>query len=260
MMLRSIVYGLILFIGFPSLARSQSFMFQPNSNVGLRVLLIDYGAVNGLSDKLRTNGLEIKYIRELSPRFAVAVPLKVGVAHMADDLYNRSFVSADALLHYHFNNLIDKLVPDALGGVGMMREDTPAGRVQLPVGAGANFRVGDFSFVNVQAEFRVSPEKQRHSLQLGFGFIYRFKKYDSDNDGVGDLIDECPDKPGLRAFKGCPDTDGDWIPDPKDNCPTEAGTRRTRGCPDRDKDGVPDYEDVCPDVPGYREYKGCPQG
>lgn len=259
-MRRAIFHTILLLLGTVTLARGQSFLFQPNSNIGLRVLLIDYGTVNGLSDKLRTNGLEIKYIRELTPNFAVALPVKVGVAHMADDLFNRSFVSADALLHYHFNTLNDKIVPYALGGVGMMREDTPAGRVQLPVGGGANLKVGDFSFVNVQAEFRVSPEKKRHSLQLGFGFIYRFKKYDADNDGVGDLIDECPDKPGLRAFNGCPDTDGDGIPDPRDICPTEAGTRRTKGCPDRDRDGVADYEDACPDVAGYKEYKGCPQG
>lgn len=239
---------------------AQSSVFQPNSNLALRVLLIDYGIVNGIPDKLLTNGVELKYIREMSGQLAIAFPLKIGIAHMGDDLYNRSFVSSDALLHYKFPFSNEKISPYALAGAGVMRDNSPKVRAQFPVGGGLNVQAGDFSFINVQAEFRASPEKKRHSFQLGVGVVFRFKKIDSDGDGVGDLIDECPDLPGPRAFNGCPDTDGDGIIDKKDDCPTEPGRRRTRGCPDRDRDGVADYEDECPDEYGYREYKGCPQG
>lgn len=250
----------LFFLCFSLPGKAQTSLFQQSSNLAFRVLLIDYGKVNGISDKLMTNGLELKYIRELTPEFTLAFPVKAGVAHMLDDLYNRSFVSMDAMAHYKFQNLSDNTVPYALAGAGLMRDNEPTVRSQFPVGGGVNIKAGDFSFINVQAEFRVSPEKKRHSFQLGLGIVYRFKKNDSDGDGVGDLIDECPDIPGPREFNGCPDSDGDGIIDKKDDCPTEPGRRRTRGCPDRDRDGIADYEDACPDEYGYAEFKGCPQG
>lgn len=250
----------LLLVCFSVTGKAQIPFFQPNSNLAFRVLLIDYGKVNGIPDKLVTNGLELKYIREISPVLSLALPVKVGVAHMSDDLYNRSFVSMDALVHYKFEAFSEKTVPYALAGAGLMWDNEPAVRSQFPIGAGVNIKAGDFSFINVQAEYRVSPEKKRQGFQLGLGIVFRFKKNDSDGDGVGDLIDECPDTPGPREFNGCPDSDGDGIIDKKDDCPTEPGRRRTRGCPDRDRDGIADYEDACPDEYGYAEFKGCPQG
>ena len=81
---------------------------------------------------------------------------------------------------------------------------------------------------------------------------------DRDKDGVSDKFDECPDVPGVWAFKGCPDTDGDGIQDSEDDCPAEAGLIEFRGCPDTDGDGVPDKDDDCPTVPGLKEFRGCP--
>lgn len=76
---------------------------------------------------------------------------------------------------------------------------------------------------------------------------------DRDDDGVPDYKDECPDKPGSAANKGCPDTDGDGIIDKEDNCPDTPGLAKFNGCPDTDGDGVSDDRDQCPDTP-----KGCP--
>jgi outer membrane protein OmpA-like peptidoglycan-associated protein len=81
---------------------------------------------------------------------------------------------------------------------------------------------------------------------------------DSDGDKVSDKLDECPDIPGVWAFKGCPDTDGDGIPDSEDECPLEAGLPEFGGCPDRDGDGIPDKDDECPDEAGLKEFRGCP--
>jgi outer membrane protein OmpA-like peptidoglycan-associated protein len=81
---------------------------------------------------------------------------------------------------------------------------------------------------------------------------------DSDGDGIQDSEDACPNAAGLAEFNGCPDTDGDGIPDKDDACPNEAGPAATNGCPDRDGDGVPDKDDQCPDVAGPAENSGCP--
>ncbi len=92
------------------------------------------------------------------------------------------------------------------------------------------------------------------------------REMDSDNDGVPDSRDECPNTPAGVAVdaKGCPiDTDGDGVPDYLDQCPgTPAGVEvDSRGCPlDSDGDGVPDYQDQCPNTPAGTQVNalGCP--
>ncbi|TAE49109.1 MAG: OmpA family protein [Cytophagia bacterium] len=87
---------------------------------------------------------------------------------------------------------------------------------------------------------------------------------DRDRDGVPDLVDKCPDLPGIKALDGCNDRDGDGVLDHEDDCPDEPGLKRLKGCPDkgngdRDGDGVIDREDLCPDVKGTKANKGCPE-
>ena len=83
---------------------------------------------------------------------------------------------------------------------------------------------------------------------------------DRDGDGILDKDDLCPDTPGLKEFKGCPDTDGDGLFDAVDNCPKAAGPIENNGCPypDTDNDGLLDNEDECPNIAGPTENKGCP--
>jgi OmpA-OmpF porin, OOP family len=75
-----------------------------------------------------------------------------------------------------------------------------------------------------------------------------------------DADDNCPDVPGVAAFKGCPDTDKDGITDREDKCPNEPGMAKYGGCPvpDSDKDGLNDENDKCPTVAGVARYEGCP--
>lgn len=57
---------------------------------------------------------------------------------------------------------------------------------------------------------------------------------DSDNDGVCDLYDKCPDTPEGYVVDGagCPlDTDRDGVPDTIDECPTIPGPPTNNGCP-----------------------------
>ena len=89
---------------------------------------------------------------------------------------------------------------------------------------------------------------------------------DSDKDGVPDGLDKCPDTPpGAHVdATGCPtDADQDGVPDGLDQCPnTPPGVHvDATGCPvDSDHDGVPDGIDQCPDTPAGAtvDAKGCP--
>jgi outer membrane protein OmpA-like peptidoglycan-associated protein len=90
--------------------------------------------------------------------------------------------------------------------------------------------------------------------------ISLFEKKDSDNDGVADKNDKCPETPsGVKVDKtGCPvDTDIDGVPDYLDECADLAGSSTSNGCPDTDKDGIADAKDRCPDIAGSAELKGC---
>lgn len=100
---------------------------------------------------------------------------------------------------------------------------------------------------------------------------------DSDNDGIIDEEDLCPEEPedfdGDKDEDGCPDivadTDGDGIFDDEDQCPREAedldGFKDQDGCPeaDNDGDGVLDLDDLCPmaleDHDGFEDLDGCPE-
>jgi outer membrane protein OmpA-like peptidoglycan-associated protein len=95
---------------------------------------------------------------------------------------------------------------------------------------------------------------------------------DKDGDGVADYKDKCPDEPGDRNNKGCPDEedmeaddDGDGVANSKDKCPKESGSKENDGCPDGsdteqddDFDGIPNSQDKCPDRSGSIEHGGCP--
>jgi OmpA-OmpF porin, OOP family len=99
------------------------------------------------------------------------------------------------------------------------------------------------------------------------------QRKDTDNDGVVDLEDKCPEVAGLVKYKGCPppDADGDGFLDDEDKCPNKAedfdGFQDTDGCPeeedaDADNDGILDQADKCPTDPedkdGFEDADGCP--
>ena len=76
------------------------------------------------------------------------------------------------------------------------------------------------------------------------------------------MDDKCANtKPGIRVdIKGCPlDSDNDGVMDDMDNCPNVAGIVALKGCPDTDGDGVSDMDDRCPKTKGTLENKGCPE-
>jgi hypothetical protein len=98
---------------------------------------------------------------------------------------------------------------------------------------------------------------------------------DTDQDGIYDYNDNCPNKPGTEATNGCPDSDGDGVKDSQDAFPNDpecqSDSDRDGVCDskdeypndpsrqyDSDSDGVADSNDDCPETPGMPEKDGCP--
>ncbi len=149
----------------------------------------------------------------------------------------------------------------------------------LPVGVGLKINFFDEAglFVNSQYRIPITTETANYHLynSIGVSGVLRQKPpvvkpvpqiptapLDSDNDGITDDKDKCPQVPGVAKYEGCPvpDTDKDGINDELDKCPTVPGIAKYEGCPipDTDKDGINDEEDRCPTVPGVARYQGCP--
>ena len=151
----------------------------------------------------------------------------------------------------------------------------------MPTGLGLQFNLGEGTYVNTLFGYnaKISSLAINHlTYSIGIGSPLKDKKEapvvvapppppppvdkDSDNDGIVDSKDKCPDVPGVAKYDGCPvpDTDGDGINDENDKCPTVKGIAKYQGCPipDTDKDGINDEEDKCPNVAGVARYQGCP--
>lgn len=177
------------------------------------------------------------------------------------------YSSVEAIIKYNISE--GDIYPYLFAGYGLSNfgketdsdglfPSTGAGRTYLG-GVGLKYQLSDKFHLNVSTSYKSSNEKGSYNhLQHVVGFSYVFGAQDTDQDGVSDKKDICPEVPGLKEFEGCPDTDGDGIPDNKDACPEEAGTAELNGCPDADGDGVADKDDACPDAAGSVEMNGCP--
>jgi len=187
-----------------------------------------------------------------------------------------------ALLNYEYDfNKQNKITPYTFIGAGyqVVTGDYPNSFV-ADAGLGAKVEVKQH--IDIFAELRgLRDFKNNDNHYSGlFGIEYKFgenkseddttqatpKPIDSDNDGVIDSLDKCPNTPsGVKVDKnGCPiDSDNDGVADYLDKCPnTPNGVKVDKnGCPiDSDNDGIADYLDKCPNTPnGVKVNKnGCP--
>jgi len=68
-------------------------------------------------------------------------------------------------------------------------------------------------------------------LHKGYNTIKGCINNDRDGDGITDKLDQCPDDPGGRKAKGCPDIDNDGTADKSDKCTYQKGSQNNGGCP-----------------------------
>jgi OmpA-OmpF porin, OOP family len=120
------------------------------------------------------------------------------------------------------------------------------------------------------AQKEKKPKKGVTPRKVTVPIVY---KVDTDNDGVPDVRDQCPNTPKSQKVNdyGCPtDTDNDGVYDFEDKCPgtpgdgeanlQSMGSKENGGCPwgDKDGDGFLDNADKCPEIAGVARFFGCP--
>jgi OOP family OmpA-OmpF porin len=184
---------------------------------------------------------------------------------------------------YHFKDQTEKLRPYLLAGVGYenwTNNDLDDGGVGA-VGAGIKYAINEWMNLRAEVKDVIRFDDGGNTLAYTAGIMIPFNKVekaapaapltslDSDEDGVIDTNDKCPNTPmgTIVDQNGCPvttDSDGDGVIDPLDNCPdSKTNQVDENGCPlDSDKDGVPDYLDQCPNTPaGFKvDSQGCTIG
>jgi outer membrane protein OmpA-like peptidoglycan-associated protein len=161
---------------------------------------------------------------------------------------------------------------DVLGGVQLH----PKREVTVMIGAGA----GVLTSAARRDEWRAflgitwAPQPRETRVQASLAPAPLDGDPDSDQDGVPDRLDRCPneseDRDGWQDDDGCPepDNDGDGVPDLQDKCPNDPedrdGFADDDGCPDADNDGdgIADAADRCPNEPEtinrIDDEDGCP--
>jgi outer membrane protein OmpA-like peptidoglycan-associated protein len=182
---------------------------------------------------------------------------------------NVMYYSGDLAIKYSLMNLIGSKVIDPsvnIGGGYSWMGKTSGGTAN--VGAGLTFwfteQVGLMLNSTYKKAFtdRVYVSASDFNLPSVFentaGLTFKFGGKDTDNDGIYDRDDACPEVAGPKEFQGCPDTDGDGIADKDDTCPEVAGPKEFNGCPDTDGDKIVDKDDACPEVAGLASLQGCP--
>lgn len=144
----------------------------------------------------------------------------------------------------------------------------------MRIGGGLKFNLPHETQLTVGAFAGLSEEAPAWQGVAGISWSKVVVEFDSDNDGIPDKLDKCPEQPedmdGFEDMDGCPDNDNDQdgIADINDKCPNEPedadGFEDEDGCPDfdNDQDGILDIDDKCPDqaedVDGFEDIDGCP--
>jgi outer membrane protein OmpA-like peptidoglycan-associated protein len=196
-----------------------------------------------------------------------------------DDGYERFLLQAEAIAQ--FKMVSDKFwfQPFLSAGFGAQKYYVYYGAyVPLGVGLNINFFNEGRLFINSTYRVPITTGTSNYHFMYAFGVSGRLTKKkepavippppppppprDSDNDGITDDKDKCPNQAGVAKYEGCPvpDSDKDGINDDNDKCPTVSGLAKYQGCPvpDTDKDGINDEDDKCPNQAGVARYQGCP--
>ena len=235
-------------------------------------------------------GLTLSYLNGLTEKIDFAANLSGSFLRFPFSYKSGVSVPLDSKLLLELDaNANFKLLPDNFAvvpylsfGLGASMYAGTYFAAYAPMGAGLQVNLGEGTFLNTRFVYnaQVSDLSVNH-FNYTIGIISPLKdkkeapvmvvppppppppvEVDSDNDGIVDSKDKCPNVPGVAKYDGCPvpDTDGDGINDENDKCPTVKGLAKYDGCPvpDRDKDGINDDEDKCPDVYGVARYQGCP--
>ncbi len=259
--MRKLLFSLFILSAFSLSAQNAEF----KNAIHAKLNLVDFGQLYNKTMRV-SQGFEVGYFRNIASFLNIGIPVKMGLAKLPGISDNTLTASVDLALHVQPTASKSIVLPYLHAGVGLFSEKNGGTDRHLTFGAGFDFRISKFAFVNLQGEYRKANLANRDNVQVGIGFIYLLHKIyiapppppviDTDKDSIPDLADHCPDQPGPASALGCPDKDGDGLGDAEDHCPDQAGALETNGCPDGDHDGVADKDDKCPTQAGT--LNGCP--
>ncbi len=268
---------------YPAGGLSLAFYLSPSFDIGLQGMYGSYGFFQSnvnLFEGIKIDGslfgrykLNNGYIFKENSKWSPFISLGVGIAgYTIDSRIDKSGT----------NPSLDPLI--ITDGIDLV----------VPVGIGLKYQINDNFGIQYQYVYNYTNNDVHDQNRSGgvenivfntpahpayrkgydaygehiFSFVFSFgKAKDSDNDGIADKYDICPETPVNVVVdkSGCPvDTDGDGVADYLDQCAdTPAGANvDSKGCPtDVDKDGIFDYLDKCPNTPkGVNvDEQGCPR-
>ena len=144
-------------------------------------------------------------------RFSLNTKNQYGDTSASDNYYN-----VDGIVSYNLNTLFkgERLMPFLeLGGGYSIFDEQGAGYFNL--GAGLELWMGENKKTALTVESFYKNIGQTYGVKhfqrsLGVAFLFGGDK-DSDEDGVLNKEDECPETPDLSAFNGCPNITEDEI-------------------------------------------------
>lgn len=158
-----------------------------------------------------------------------------------------------------------------LGGVARFELEDDS--MSANIGAGYRYYLSEQVAFHTEAKTYYDIDNDHTDFAVGVGLNYFFTRptpepeqpKDSDNDGIADIYDNCPNSAAGTTVnaQGCGDSDNDGVIDSNDLCPNSPPNAvvNTQGCGDDDKDGVANNLDKCPNSAiGVKvDNKGCEQ-
>jgi len=228
-------------------------------------------------------GIGLHYFKGLKKHIDFAASINASNTYQPlpdkpDDAYERFLLQAEAIAQFKMVSDNFWFQPFLSAGFGAQKYYVYYGAyVPLGVGLNINFFNEGRLFINSTYRVPITTGTSNYHFMYAFGVSGRLTKKkepavipppppplprDSDNDGITDDKDKCPNQAGVAKYEGCPvpDSDNDGINDDNDKCPTVSGLAKYQGCPvpDSDKDGINDEDDKCPNNAGVARYQGCP--
>ncbi|MDA8431165.1 MAG: OmpA family protein [Geobacteraceae bacterium] len=250
------------FAGYNFFQKQQNLQDQPLVGGRIGYNFTEHVGIEGTWDFMRS------YVDDKSPK-----PYRQG--QFASPMNRVSITQFNLGLIYHFmpEGVFN---PYIVAGYGINHYAPQINNKNMSVadlGVGAKYWVAEHVALRGDVRDNMIFDEHIHNIETSLGVVLAFggetktsAPLDSDNDGVLDPSDKCPNTPAGVAVDtdGCPlDSDKDGVPNYLDKCPdTPAGvTVNKDGCPlDSDQDGVTDHLDKCPNTPAgvAVDTDGCP--
>lgn len=262
------IFIFFLFLINFTISKAQDTYNPWSVGLGINAVNNPNSGITGETNRFKTwnqdaAGFRITGSRYIKSGFVFQTDISLNTIKETESFSNEElpYISVDGAAKYSINTNsieISMFDPYVLVGGGYTWLDQ-VGSGTINGGMGVNLWISDHFGLNLQSIYKHALKDNgiKH-FQHSAGIVFKFGGIDSDNDGIFDNEDDCPDKFGLIQFNGCPDIDADGVEDSLDECPDIAGIKALNGCPDMDEDGIADKDDLCPELKGNLNTRGCP--